>query len=250
MGIRFTLMDIKTTMIRPDKLIVGPPRSGTTWLRRQLLNNKIAAIPGNQLGELNFYGFRAFDYSRLEGINEIDEIVDFTPIYLTHQPSFEDILTHQKILEIKTLAIIRDPVERFVSDFFHKFSKHEQKDYRIFEATAIDKYLSDPQVIQSSTDWYSPGKLLSHSFWSANLKEIEKSSSHLTLPFKLMVHRPEIFMRHVTDHFRLPLCNELDTAPVNSSVRTLVSQPSDDLSALLRAERKIVDELDKLFDVV
>lgn len=227
-------------MFRPKNLIVGPPRSGTTWVRRQLSQNGIGFIPGSKGGELNFYGFKSFDVSLFEGIKEFDKRIDFTPIYLTHQPSLDEILAEKKIQDVKTVAILRDPVERFVSDFFHKRKEHGYTVFGDFEVAAIEEYLNDPAKIHESTHWFSPGKLLSHSFWSANLKELEKSPSHLTLPFELLVRRPEVFMLHITEHFDLKPCSEIQEESVNHSVRTPVNRPSEALTRLLTVEREIV----------
>lgn len=121
---------------KPDFLIIGAPRSGTTYLARNLENHPSIAIASSNddpfANDLHF-----FDINTPKGMENYQRGVDWYFQQFQHVP--DDILVGEKtadylvdpdspkliktlLPEIKLIAILRDPVERAQSHFWH--SRH------------------------------------------------------------------------------------------------------------------------------
>lgn len=121
---------------KPDFLIIGAPRSGTTYLARNLENHPSIAIASSKedpfANDLHY-----FDINTPKGMENYRRGVEWYFQQFQHIP--DNILVGEKtadylvdpdspklikdlLPEIKLIAILRDPIERAQSHFWH--SKH------------------------------------------------------------------------------------------------------------------------------
>lgn len=121
-------------MNKPNLLIIGVQKSGTTWLHQQL--NKSEEIFMSEKKELNFFS------GTLKSDTEIADYLDnfnvskphkyygeSTPGYFWNWSSNEKVSTQRQLIpsqvkellgeRVKLILILRNPVERAISAYFH-----------------------------------------------------------------------------------------------------------------------------------
>jgi len=103
----------------PNFLVLGPPRTGTTWLYRCLREHPQVFLP--EIKQPHFFD-RYFEkgiewYAKFfEGAGrEHDEIGEITPDYLSNEEACERIKAFSR--DMKFVIVYRDPVERAFSQY-------------------------------------------------------------------------------------------------------------------------------------
>lgn len=109
--------------ILPNFLIIGAPRCGSTWLARNLMLHPDIFIPVQK--ELRFFTLdykKGLDYyaSLFEDYQGEKMAGDATPHYMYAENGPEKI--NQSLPGVKLIAILRNPVDRFLSDHLIKLS--------------------------------------------------------------------------------------------------------------------------------
>ncbi|WP_165901847.1 sulfotransferase family protein [Reinekea marinisedimentorum] len=143
-------------------MIVGAPRSGSTYLMENLLTHPQVFIPtpkgGHSTGDLHF-----FDVGRKEGRGNYAKGLDW---YLSLYSSVEENqiagektadyladaeackLIHEAFGSIKIVALLRDPVTRAYSHFWHE--RHNLGKYNTFPALlSYGKDVGDAKILSS-----------------------------------------------------------------------------------------------------
>jgi len=131
-------------IIRPDFLLIGAQKSGTTWLWRVLDQHPGTDLPGKK--EIHFFGgtenyrkgkmwyynhFEDLDSSKVIGEASTTYLYDNIPFWYNSSSSLEvdralpkipELITNE-LPNIKILVILRDPVWRAVSAYKHCMKK-------------------------------------------------------------------------------------------------------------------------------
>ena len=134
----------KQDITRPDFLLIGAQKSGTTWLWRVLDQHPGTDLPGKK--EIHFFGgaenyrkgkkwyynhFEDLDSSKVIGEASTTYLYDNVPFWHNSSSSIEvdcslptipELITNE-LPNIKIVAILRDPVWRAVSAYKHWMTK-------------------------------------------------------------------------------------------------------------------------------
>jgi hypothetical protein len=133
----------------PNFLIIGAPRSGTTWIEKNLREHPEVFMPKTK--ELHF-----FDKHYEKGIGYYEScfsdcgaqkaIGEATPGYLHGAYSQNDIpaLIKQHLPNVKMIASLRNPIERAYSRFLHSKARFDRNIQMSFE----DKLKDRPEFIE------------------------------------------------------------------------------------------------------
>lgn len=144
-------MDNDQSIVKPDFLIIGAQKCGTTWLWEMLRQH-----PGTDLRnrkEIHFFSssknyrkgiewyyhhFRRADPDKIIGESSTDYFYDHVLIdNLTKDPELPEIpeLIHQELPGVRIILILRDPIKRAVSAYFHHLQRRRfPPSMGIFEA--------------------------------------------------------------------------------------------------------------------
>ncbi|MGD9211988.1 MAG: sulfotransferase, partial [Desulfobacteraceae bacterium] len=135
---------------KPDFLIIGAQKSGTTWLWRMIDQHPQTALP--QKKEIHYFGgsenyrqgkqwyyehFADIDKSKITGEASTTYLFDFVPFW--HNPS-DDLLMdnslpslpeliNNELPDVKIIAILRNPVRRAISAYNHLMRRVVMKKY-------------------------------------------------------------------------------------------------------------------------
>jgi hypothetical protein len=151
-------MDPHNIKVKPDFLIIGAQKCGTTWLWEMLRQH-----PGTDLRnrkEIHFFSssknyrkgkewyyqhFRRADSDRVIGEASTDYFYNHVLIdNLTRDPELPEVpeLIHQELPGARIILILRDPVKRAVSAYFHHLQRRRfPPGMGIFEAARINPRL-------------------------------------------------------------------------------------------------------------
>jgi hypothetical protein len=135
-------------MMLPNFLIIGAPRSGTTWIEKNLREHPEVFLPKTK--ELHF-----FDRNYEKGIEYYESffadcgtkkaVGEATPSYLHGAYSQNDIpaLIKKHLPDVKMIASLRNPIERAYSRFLHSKARFDRNIEMSFE----DKLQDRPEFI-------------------------------------------------------------------------------------------------------
>jgi hypothetical protein len=131
-------------MVIPNFLIIGAQKSGTTWLYRLLKQHPDIYMPLPKETEYFSYpskhkAWGMADYSEkyFKGVSDENAIGEATPSYMWNSDEYPEWCLRPRNFEeripqlvkeslgtrIKLIAILRDPVERAISAYFHHLGK-------------------------------------------------------------------------------------------------------------------------------
>ena len=104
----------------PDLLVLGTQKGGTSSLRRLLLDHPQLFMAATK--EVHFFSKnwdRSIDWYARHFSNAPEGVYcgESTPFYLFHQEAPQRI--HNLIPQVKLIVLLRDPVERALSQYFH-----------------------------------------------------------------------------------------------------------------------------------
>ncbi|MCI0625676.1 MAG: sulfotransferase domain-containing protein [Acidobacteria bacterium] len=133
----------------PNFLIIGAPRSGTTWIERNLREHPDVYMPDKK--ELHFFDKhynKGLDFYEafFAGWNGQKAVGEATPDYLHGSYSERDIpvLIQSHLPHAKLIASLRNPVERAYSRYWNAKAKYEHNANLTFE----EKLREKPEFIE------------------------------------------------------------------------------------------------------
>jgi hypothetical protein len=134
------MTESETCDIKPDFLIIGAQKAGTTWLWRMLQQHPDTDLPKKK--EIHFFGsselyrkgkdqyyghFAKLDRSKVIGEASTTYFYDNVPYWYNESsklevdhtlPTIPELITTE-LPDIKILVILRDPVHRAISAYYH-----------------------------------------------------------------------------------------------------------------------------------
>jgi len=128
----------------PNFLVIGAPRSGTTWIHENLKRHPQVYVP--HVKEVHF-----FDKKYEKGMNYYESffsgrmvetaIGETTPAYLHGAYSSHDIprLIRQHLPDVKLIASLRNPIERVYSRYWNSKAKYAKNASFSFEEKLKDR---------------------------------------------------------------------------------------------------------------
>ena len=128
----------------PNFLVIGAPRSGTTWIDANLRRHPDVFMP--TIKELHFFdrhyerGMEFYEsyFSAHCGQRAVGEA---TPAYLHGEYSENDIpaLIFKHMPNVRLIACLRNPIERVYSRYWNSKAKFDQNIHKSFEQKLLDK---------------------------------------------------------------------------------------------------------------
>jgi len=130
----------ETSVIKPDFLIIGAQKAGTTWLWKMLQQHPGTDLPKEK--EIHFFGsselyrkgkdqyywhFADLDSSKVIGEASTTYLYDNVPYWYNDSlklvvdeslPTIPELITTE-MPEVKILVVLRDPVRRAISAYYH-----------------------------------------------------------------------------------------------------------------------------------
>ncbi len=134
------MLESGTCDVKPDFLIIGAQKAGTTWLWRMLDQHPDTDLPKEK--EIHFFGsselyrkgkdryyghFARLDRSKVIGEASTSYFYDNVPYWYNESsklevdhtlPTIPELITAE-LPEVKILVVLRDPVHRAISAYFH-----------------------------------------------------------------------------------------------------------------------------------
>jgi hypothetical protein len=128
----------------PNFLVIGAPRSGTTWIHENLLRHPQVYVP--HVKEVHFFDQkydRGIEYyeSYFSGRKDELAIGETTPAYLHHDFSTGKVakLIHSHLPNVKLIASLRNPIDRVYSRYWNSKAKYAKNLSLSFEDKLEDR---------------------------------------------------------------------------------------------------------------
>lgn len=197
----------------PTFIGVGAGRSGTTTLYRFLRGHPDVHM--SPVKEINYFGLRSrqippvkcafpMDYSLyFLGHDDRKHVGEISPAYLHHRGAAE----HMKdvVPDAQIIIQIREPVERFVSQFKHHRANHGFTDLAAYSETALAEI---DRIGVNSTLWYHPAKSLQQSSYATAIERYVSlfgRDNVLFLVYDDLAGDPERVQRETCNFLGIPL---------------------------------------------
>lgn len=143
----------------PNVIIIGAKKCGTRALLQQLAKHSKIASAGQEIHFFDRYYDRGLNWYREQmPFSQPDELIlEKTPAYLITKEAPERVydMVRKFSLNISLIVIVRDPVERIVSDFAQGLEKKKGKSFRrqsleerVFESDMRKKVDRDANIVQ------------------------------------------------------------------------------------------------------
>jgi len=172
----------------PNFLVIGAPRSGTSWIHRNLIQHPQVYVP--KAKEVHFFDRdyeKGTDYyeSFFSGWRHESAVGETTPAYIHGVYTSRNIpfLIKQHLPNVKLIASLRNPIERAYSRYLHSKARFEKNTSLSFEEKLKDR----PEFIQEG-------------FYAEQLEKYYKhfqKDQILVLLYDDLVAAPDDFMREI-----------------------------------------------------
>jgi hypothetical protein len=120
--------DAKMSEMLPNFLIIGAQKSGTTTLAKYLRTHpQVFLSPGKEVHYFNRYYHRGIDWykGRFSGATTEDAVGEATPTYMYFDRVPQRMA--EVIPDARLIAILRNPVDRAYSHYWHQRSRGREK---------------------------------------------------------------------------------------------------------------------------
>lgn len=126
----------------PNFLIIGAPRAGTTWAAKNMMLHPEIFIPKEK--ELHFFDFNyekgiAFYENQFQLVKDERAVGEATPDYIYNEAV--PALLKEHLPDIKLIAIIRNPIDRLYSRYWHSKARYIANKDLSFEEKIAQKPL-------------------------------------------------------------------------------------------------------------
>lgn len=138
----------------PNFLIIGAPRSGTTWMEKNLRQHPDVFLPKTK--ELHFFdqnynlGIAHYE-SYFQGAESKTAVGEATPDYLHGAYSTNDIprLIHRHLPDVKLIVSLRNPIQRAYSRYWNSKALYAHNRRLTFEEKLQDR----PEFVAEGMYW-------------------------------------------------------------------------------------------------
>ena len=131
---------------KPTFIVVGPPRTGTSWLHKVLEPHAMLPSPSKETRFFDLHFHRGMDWYRWHfQRNRRGPMGEVAPTYFGSVEARENIAS--TIPEAKIVCIFRNPVERAVSLYRLKLA------YGMYRWSFAEALRKDPELINSGLYW-------------------------------------------------------------------------------------------------
>lgn len=135
-----------TATEKPSFIVVGPPRTGTSWLHKVLETHATLPSPSKETRFFDLHFHRGFDwYGWHFPRNHRGPIGEIAPTYFASPEARQRIA--ETLPEAKIVFIFRNPVERAVSLYRLKLA------YGMYRWSFPEALRNDPELISSGLYW-------------------------------------------------------------------------------------------------
>jgi hypothetical protein len=170
---------------KPDFLIIGAQKCGTTWLWRMLEQHPQTALP--QKKEIHYFGgsenyhkgkqwyydhFTNLDETKITGEASTTYLFDEVPFWYNPSrnlkmddslPSIPDLIKAE-LPDVKLIAILRNPVNRAISAYNHLMRRV------VIKKRSYDEGISPALKIETVARSFPKNRILEYGFYSKYLK--------------------------------------------------------------------------------
>ena len=174
-------------MNKPNFLLIGAPRCGTTWIAMNLIHHPEIYIPSQK--ELHYFDWNlekglSWYKEQFEGTEKYQLVGEATPSYLALENSPE-LIKNALGTDIKFIVCLRDPVERLYSRYWNTMAKYKHNEGKSFQ----DRIKEKPGFIEE-------GKYARHldSFFSV----FEKDQFHICF-YEDLMNTPSNFLKEILE---------------------------------------------------
>lgn len=195
----------------PNFLVIGAPRSGTSWIHRNLMIHPQVFVP--RMKEVHFFDAnyeKGLEYYESVFAGRTDEIAvgETTPAYLHGAYSDNNIpaLIKRDLPDVRLIASLRNPVERAYSRYLHAKARFDKNASLSFEEKLEDR----PEFVKEGFYADQLSRYLDH---------FERDRI-LVLLYDELVSHPAEFMRKIYDFIGVDdsFNAGLDDTHINASV--------------------------------
>ena len=195
----------------PDFVGIGAQKGGTTSLHYLLAQDQRIGVP--QCKEVHFFDSNNWNdinkYSQyFENLSDKEVIGEITPYYMFHPAAAQRI--HEKIPEVKIIAVLRDPTKRAISQYFHARR-------RGYEQLSIEDAIDKENERLASGSKYSHQKhsYISRSRYADQLLAYEKLFAGNNI---LLLKSEDMFIRPEKTWIDLQKFLKLEVTPLKSKM--------------------------------
>ena len=195
----------------PDFVGIGAQKAGTTSLHYLLAQDQRIGVP--QCKEVHFFDSDNWKDTRkyshyFENLSKSKVIGEITPYYMFHPEAARRI--HKTIPEVKIIAVLRDPIKRAISQYFHARR-------RGYEKLSIEEAIEKEKERLASGSKYSHQK---HSYISRSKYAEQLFAYEKLFPSKniLLLKSEDMFINPERAWLRLQRFLEIEAFPLKSKM--------------------------------
>jgi len=175
-------------LLLPSFFIVGPPRTGTTWLHEVLRGKVILPGPTKETRFFDTHFNRGLDWYRAHYPGRINgrRVGEIAPTYFASSHARERIA--ELVPSARVVCIFRDPVERLVSLYRVK------RAFGLVPWNFEQALIHDPEFLETSR-------------YSSNLKAWQRTFGHenvLATIYDDLRTNPQAFLNKIVDFLEIP----------------------------------------------
>lgn len=172
----------------PSFFVIGPPRTGTTWLYEVLKEYAVLPSPTKETRFFDAHFHRGLDWYRAHFVAPAlgKRIGEIAPTYFASNEASERIVRH--VPNAKVVCVFRNPVDRVVSLYKLK------RAYGLIPWTFEQAMTRDPEMLESS----KYATRLKH--WQSALGQDQVMATF----YHDLVERPQEYLNAVVDFLGIP----------------------------------------------